>query len=235
MNRLFTFGCSYTSYAWSTWADILGQSAQEFQNWGISGTGNQFIFNSVHECHQRNLLRPGDTVIVCWTNVMRDDRYTNDWQPLGNIYTQPLYDSAWVRKWITARGCLLRDLAAIAGVKLLLESTGVNWRFLSMVPVDQIDQYTKNTSRTNHNQDLLNLYQDAITNIKPSFWQVLEHRPKLKFDLHPSPQDHLYYLDQVLPEFIVSESTRLQVAEETVTIQQAGTVSKYKKPNVIRA
>ena len=110
MNRLFTFGCSYTSYNWSTWADILGQSAQEFQNWGMLGTGNQFIFNSVHECHQRNRLQPGDTVVVCWTNAMRDDRYTNGWNTLGNIYTQPLYDPAWVRKWITERGCLLRDL-----------------------------------------------------------------------------------------------------------------------------
>ena len=231
MNRLFTFGCSYTSYSWSTWADILGQSAQEFQNWGMSGTGNQFIFNSVHECHQRNQLQPGDTVIVCWTNIMRDDRYTNDWNTLGNIYTQPLYDPAWVRKWITERGCLVRDLAAIAGVKLLLESTGVDWQFLSMVPVDQSDQYT---SRKNPNQDLLNLYQTAIANIKPSFWQVLEGRPKLKFDLHPSPTDHLYYLDQVLPEFTVSKSTRLQISQETVTIQQLETSPKYRKPNILR-
>ena len=124
---------------------------------------------------------------------------------------------------------MYKKLAAVAGVKLLLESTGVDWRFLSMVPVDQIDQYT---SQKNPNQDLLNLYQDAVVDIKSSFWQVLRHRPKLKFDLHPSPQDHLYYLDRVLPEFIVSESTWLQVAEETATIQQAGTVPEYKNPTL---
>jgi hypothetical protein len=143
-----------------------------------------------------------------------------------------LYDPVWVRKWITERGCLLRDLAAIAGVKLLLESTGVSWRFLSMVPVDQFDQYS---SQTNPNLDLLTLYQDVIVGIKPSYWQVLEGRPKLKFDLHPSPEDHLYYLDQVLPEFDIAESTRLQVTEETAIIQQTGTVPEYKKPNITRA
>jgi hypothetical protein len=232
VNRLFTFGCSYTSYAWSTWADILGQSAQEFQNWGMLGTGNQFIFNSVHECHQRNRLQPGDTVIVCWTNTMRDDRYTHVWNTLGNIYTQPLYDPAWVRKWITERGCLLRDLAAVAGVRLLLESTGVSWRFLSMVPIDQVDQYT---SQRNPSQDLLDLYQDVVVDIKPSYWQVLEGRPKLKFDLHPSPEDHLYYLDQVLPEFVIADATRLQIAQETAIIQQSGTVPKYNAPNITRA
>ena len=162
---------------------------------------------------------------------MRDDRYTNYWNTLGNIYTQPLYDPAWVRKWITERGCLVRDLAAIAGVKLLLESTGVDWRFLSMVPVDQSDQYT---SRKNPNQDLLNLYQTAIADITLSFWQVLEGRPRLKFDLHPSPTDHLYYLNQVLPEFTVSESTRLQISQETAILQQLEISPEYKKPNIIR-
>jgi hypothetical protein len=39
----------------------------------------------------------------------------------------------------------------------------------------------------------------------------------------------------VLPEFAIAESTRLQVAEETVIIQQAGTIPKYKKPNITRA
>jgi len=233
MNRLFTFGCSYTSYIWSTWADILGQSAEEFQNWAISGGGNQFIFNSVYECNQRNHFRPGDTVIVCWTNIMRDDRYTHGWQNLGNIYTQQLYDPAWVRKWITERGCLLRDLAAIAGVKSLLETSGVNWHFLSMVPIDQSDQYsdTKNTNR-----DLLQLYHDAIDNMHPSFWEVLQGRPKLKFDVHPSPMDHLYYLDQVLPEFEITQKVRLQTQQETVTIQHPDyRPPDYKKPTILRA
>ena len=28
--RLFTFGCSLTKYKWQTWADILGELAEEF-------------------------------------------------------------------------------------------------------------------------------------------------------------------------------------------------------------
>jgi hypothetical protein len=105
-----------------------------------------------------------------------------------------------------------------------------------MVPIDQTDQYT---SQRNPSQDLLDLYQDVIADIKPSYWQVLKDRPRLKFDSHPSPDDHLYYLDQVLPEFTVSDTTRLQIANETATIKQSGivpgTVLEYKKPNVIRA
>ena len=37
MSRLFTFGCSFTNYAWPTWADFLGLEFEHFENWGVSG------------------------------------------------------------------------------------------------------------------------------------------------------------------------------------------------------
>ena len=226
MKRLFTFGCSFTSYSWSTWADILGTTAEEFQNWGMSGTGNQFILASITECHQRNQFRPDDTVVVCWTNIMRDDRYTECWSTLGNIYTQPLYDPAWVRQWITERGCLIRDLAALSAVTHMLKYHGVNWRFLSMVPFDQVDQYT---AGKNPNRDLLSLYTEYLSEINPSFWEVLHDRIPLTFDVHPSPADHLQYLDRVLPEFDIPHSTRLQIQQEDAVIRSSG----YTRPNAV--
>jgi hypothetical protein len=46
MSRLFTFGCSFTNYRWSTWADCLAPEFDYFENWGQSGGGNHYIFNS---------------------------------------------------------------------------------------------------------------------------------------------------------------------------------------------
>ena len=54
MSRLFTFGCSFTSYHWPTWADILGREYDYFENWGRSGGSNQFIFNSLIEAKRLN-------------------------------------------------------------------------------------------------------------------------------------------------------------------------------------
>lgn len=34
MTRLFTFGCSFTKFFWPTWADILGQEFDYYENWG---------------------------------------------------------------------------------------------------------------------------------------------------------------------------------------------------------
>lgn len=232
MNRLFAFGCSFTSYAWSTWADILSQQASEYQNWGLLGAGNQYIFNSVFECDQRHHFQPNDTVVVCWTNVFREDRYVHQWSQLGNIYTQPLYDAQWVKKNITERGCLIRDLAYVKAVKNFLEQRKVNWRFISMVPIDQMDQYT--AGQHNHNQDVLDLYQDVIETIRPSFWQILKDRPRCQFDLHPLPADHLYYVDRVLPEFTVSDQTRQLILDEDSAIRSAGKVPPYNPPKIVR-
>jgi hypothetical protein len=70
MTRLFTFGCSFTNYRWSTWADCLAPEFDYFENWGQSGAGNHYIFNSMMEADQRHQFDEGDTVIVCWTNVL---------------------------------------------------------------------------------------------------------------------------------------------------------------------
>lgn len=233
MNRLFTFGCSYTSFNWSTWADILGNGAVEFQNWGRTGAGNHYIFNSIYECNQRNRFVPGDTVIVCWTNIMREDRYTDDWICLGNAFTQPLYDPDFLKISMTERGCLIRDLPMIAAARLLLDSTKVTWRFVNMVPIDQSDQYQKGR---NENQDVLTLYQDTVDCILPSYWEVLKKRKPIAADLHPTPAEHLKYLDTVLPEFFVSESTRLQIAQEETIIRAPGyQLSPYIIPKIVRA
>ena len=232
VNRLFTFGCSFTSYAWSTWADILGKEATEYQNWGLLGAGNQYIFNSIVECDQRSQFKSDDTVVVCWTNVFREDRYINAWMGLGNIYTQSLYDSTWVKQNITERGCLIRDLPFIKVIKNFLDQRQVNWRFISMVPIDQTDQY--NETRHNHNQDVLDLYQDVVETIKPSFWEILKGRPTVLFDLHPLPADHLYYVDQILPEFKVSDQTRQFILDEDQTIRSAGKIPPYNAPKIDR-
>ena len=54
MRRLFTFGCSYTSWNWPTWADLLGLEVEHFENWGHAGIGNRAIAERVAECHIKN-------------------------------------------------------------------------------------------------------------------------------------------------------------------------------------
>ena len=53
--RLFTFGCSFTSYHWPTWANILAYDYDiPLYNYGLNGAGNQFIFNMLMQADSFN-------------------------------------------------------------------------------------------------------------------------------------------------------------------------------------
>lgn len=268
-SRLFTFGCSFTQYHWPTWADILGKEFDEFQNWGLNGSGNYCIFNSLNECILRNNITEHDTVIIMWTNIMREDRYINNkWITLGNIYTQEPSDDnkAIIKYLLDERGYLLRDLSFIHSSKKLLENIGAKHIFLSMVPINNTDQYSISLS---DNTDIVELYKDTINFIRPSVYETIfnfdwhskpfppddltnhtvlynqiytslagsawpsfkdfinknfqgvkqniineistvlsDTSDKLRMDLHPTPIEHLQYIETVIPEFIISNSTR---------------------------
>jgi hypothetical protein len=242
MKRLFTFGCSFTQYAWPTWADVLGQQFDQYENWGKSGAGNLFIACAVSECHVKNQLGADDTVAIMWSSITREDRYfDNYWHTPGNIYSQDsLYDAAWIKKYADPRGYLIRDLSMVNLVAGFLDSLGVQYYFLSMMDLDAPETGVGNDD---NNNDILWYYEDVLKKIRPSVHKVIfnydyKTRPcdiiprtapinaknKIKWsydpknvrqDLHPSPIEHLEYLDKVLPEISIDTATRNWVTDMT--------------------
>ena len=206
MNRLITFGCSFTNYRWSTWADCLGPEFDQFENWGQSGAGNEFIFNSVMEADQRQRFTSNDTVVVCWTTATREDRYVNGrWHTLGNMFTCPIYNKDYLATHVDMQGLLIRTLAYVKAVKILLESRPCRWKFLAMADLDS-----------------LNIYNDVVDSILPSYQSVLFSNswPNRNGDPHPSPEEHLAYLDTVLPGWVTKESTRVKMREESINLNK---------------
>ncbi len=177
------------------------------------------------EADQRHKFGPGDTVIVCWTNVMREDRYTHTWQTHGNITTCKFYDDTYVRKYVTERGNLVRDMAFIKAAQAFLQTIpGIKYEFLSMCPLIYPDQY--NPNRISEDVDVPALYESVLNNIKPSYyetvlaedrntgWKLHNWNTGLK-DPHPTPVEHLAYLDWVLPDWVTNPDIRVKVVEET--------------------
>jgi hypothetical protein len=228
MKRLFAFGCSFTNYRWFTWADILGMQHDSFQNWGQSGAGNHYMFNAMMECDQRNQWTDQDTVMVCWTNVMRDDRYFEGrgWITLGNIADAQIYTKEFLADCVSERGNLLRDIALIKAAKVMLESRGVTWRFLQMCDIIQPEPWDQ---RKMNYRDITDLYQDVISCLMPSYVDVLGHQfwqhrqdqryryPGGGIDYHPMPVEHLEYLDTVLPGWVHDPRVRELVSQNDMT------------------
>jgi hypothetical protein len=226
-DRLFTIGCSFTQYwRWPTWADALGRQAKFYENWGLCGAGNSYILYSLMECHQQHRLTADDTVMIMWTNTSREDRYLkNRWQEGGNVYWSAgsTLPKDYVKNFTCERGYLIRDMANIAAAKHFLESVGCNWKFMSMVPLDHSNQ----TSGLGNNpddvvtddQDVRNLYQDVLNCIHPSVYTTLfnsdwRSRPGIPDnfdsrhrDFHPTPLEHIEYINAVFPSIIIKPET----------------------------
>jgi hypothetical protein len=228
MRRLFTFGCSFTQYwRWPTWADALGQQAEYFENWGLCGSGNSLVFYSLVECNQRNQLTSDDFVYIMWTNTSREDRYVgNRWLEGGNVYWSAGSElpTEYVKKFACERGYLIRDLTTMAAVKQLLDQWGCQYQFLSMVPFDSTNEQNElgynPGDAVGVDLDVRHLYQPILNLIKPSVYQTVfgqkwfsgngipDAYDGRRRDFHPTPTEHLQYLDHVAPGLITQASTR---------------------------
>jgi hypothetical protein len=229
--RFFSFGCSFTKYYWSTWADIVGIHIGESYNYGWPAAGNTYIASSIIEANKRHKFNSNDLVMVMWTNIAREDRYVRDgWVCAGNIYNQSHYDKNFIMNLTCPRGYFLRDMLHIESSKILLESTGCHWDFMSMVPIAQISQYD-NSLEESH--DIFEMFSDNIKIIKPSVYEVIynfdyhsrnggikiKHTDlMIRDDYHPNPAMHLEYLEKIYPYIDINSNVKEIISNTTLEL-----------------
>lgn len=249
VNRLFTFGCSFTQYwRWPTWADCVGHGRDHYENWGMCGAGNCYIFYSLMECHRRNCLGPDDQVLIMWSNTSREDRYVKDrWLEGGNVYWGTELGEGYLRRFACERGYLIRDMAVIAATKDLLDTWGCDWRWFAMAPLDQTNsdnQLGENPSMPNgDDQDVHALYSEILERIAPSVLEtvfggswftgngIADSHDGCRRDFHPTPAEHVRYLDAVAPDLITPAGRSwMQRCED---LARTGTLD-WTQPNRVR-
>lgn len=143
MRRLFAFGCSYTSYSWPTWADMLGLEFDYMENWGLSGIGNRAIAERIAEANAKHQFTKDDVVIVQWSSHLRNDfwhmnslpeRLAN-WKTAGSIFNYinaKLYDKKWISTFFFEPAYFMHTLNHVSLTQGLLESTGCTWYMTSI-------------------------------------------------------------------------------------------------------
>ena len=167
-----------------------------------------------------------------WTNTSREDRYVGDrWLEGGNIYWGTELGADYVRRFACERGYLIRDLALMAAALDLLRHWGCDWRWFTMVPLTR-------TNSTNHlgenphqttreDPDVRDLYQSVLACLLPSVletvfegaWSsghgIADINENSRRDFHPTPLEHVRYLDTVSPD-LVTETGRawMQICED---------------------
>jgi len=246
MKRLFTFGCSFTQYwRWPTWADYVAHQWPFYENWGLCGAGNSYIFYSLMECHQRHSIGPDDTVLIMWTNTSREDRYVRDrWLEGGNVYWGTVLGDRYVREFACERGYLIRDLALIAATKELLEKWRCQWRWFCMAPFDQTNSDNglgESPGRiTTQDDDVRDLYHTLFQHIQPSVlttvfngsWfsgqGIADANDPTRRDFHPTPVEHVRYIDLVASD-LANDQGRLWMQDcENLA---RGNLLRWNQPN----
>jgi hypothetical protein len=163
-----------------------------------------------------------DLVMIMFSNVTREDRYTkkDGWMTPGNLFFQYTYDKKFMEKFFCEKGYLMRDLSLIEGITRSLKETGVDYKLMSMVPFNSL----YSDSRTMEGvDDVLDLYSSTIDQIMPSVFDVIfnsnwnsrPNRPKYRAhwskeiytDNHPIAAEHLEYLLKSFPTIEFSEGT----------------------------
>jgi hypothetical protein len=146
MSKLITFGCSFTNYAWPTWADFFGLEFDEFENWGIPGIGNVAIANRVSEYLIKNTVTKNDIIVVQWSSHLRNDYHLFDrtpkgrnsaynWKTRGSIFNylnKDLYNKKWLENFFDEDSYIMLTLNAINATIALLESTECQWKMTSI-------------------------------------------------------------------------------------------------------
>lgn len=229
IDRLFTFGCSFTKFVWETWSGILAYELDvSLYNYGQSGAGNLFISNTVSQADSFYKFTNKDLIIVSWTSVVREDRWIDgSWKTPGNLYTQSFWPKKSL-KMIDPLGCLIRDIGLIHLTKSFLEKKGCQFYFFSMNDLtEDLSQFGESIGNTSGNVQscIKERYHDVLQDIQPSFYEVLWqndlHRkiiqnknicPNLS-DSHPFPLEHCRYLENTLPN-IISTDTITKVEEK---------------------
>ena len=231
--RFFAFGCSFTDYFWPTWADFvaleLGPDV-EYWNFGRTGAGNQYIANMIAQADAKFKFTKNDLVMVCWTNVAREDRVFNQkdgkpyWELPGNITSQFFYDQEWLDRYASCEDhFFLRDFASIHLVTGFLNKT--NSHQLSMVDMHTTwDHYMANNDPTPRVNIGSQCFRPNTQKIFPSFYKILWNNSldtkmlqDRKFihrnfmDGHATPEEHFEFLRKTFKEHEWSNSTQSTV------------------------
>lgn len=206
--RFFAFGCSFTAYGWPTWADLVGTHFPDrYYNYGRSGAGNFYIFQRFMQACTAHTFNKDDLVIVQWTGTMREDRYIGDkWITPGGLWNY--YPEDYIKKYVSERGFLIRDLLLITAVKRILDSIGCEYYFTSIgAMANKNELWLEGIEDVD---DLVESYKDTLSMFKPSYIDILGtgYYPRIVgggnieiTDAHPVPGEHQLYIEKVLPQW----------------------------------
>lgn len=208
MSRIFTFGCSFTSYRWPTWADII-LYGNEGCNFGVSGGGFDSILYRMMESDRRYVFTPKDKIIVVFTTPIRWDMIIDHrWTQYGQILNNTELNKH-EGKLYTIEGLVFKSFYNIQLIKDYLEHRNLNYVFGSVndlyknlgnffETVDVTNETNKLISHIKNNVEIKLIdFKTYMGNGKES-WEVSKYFKDYNSEYHPRPITYFNWVNDVL-------------------------------------
>lgn len=197
MARLFTFGCSYSSYCWPTYANLLSLEYDNKGdgNWAMSGLGNRAIAERLAEAHAKHRFTKDDTIIVQWSSHIRHDWWHQTslpdrmvgWKTYGSIFNYhnvKLFDKNWVDTFFFEPAYMMHTFNHIMLVQNMLDSIGCTWYMTSIGDIRNMGNDLRQ-----HNDKYGELTQ-LVKNVDAPGYTVYSITPELEIYNKPIWEDH---------------------------------------------
>lgn len=207
--RVFAFGCSFTNYVHTTWADIIAHQMpnSKYYNFGKSGMGNLGISSRIAEANTKFKFNETDLVLVMYSTMYREDRWIEGkWETHGNVFNQGYYDKSFVKNYVDPIGCMIRDLSLIE----------LSSKYVKSLPCDSLilrastlkDECPTDVENTELIEQVKETYSELWNSFPTSLYEVLAPNgwrdgverisDGNKFlDNHPTPAGYYTYLRHI--------------------------------------
>lgn len=163
--RFFSFGCSFTKYAWPTWADIIGTNYKIHHNFGNRGAGNYYIASKLYETHLTYKIKKEDVVIVMLSSANRLDIYDENlgrFNLNGNIYnSENIFGKKFVNEVWNDTHSIWNTWFSVQTIKTLLESIGCRYKIIEAFGLLNTDFGVK-LKITNSIENLIKDYTNCV-------------------------------------------------------------------------
>jgi hypothetical protein len=218
MKRFFAFGCSYTSYSYATWADLIGIHFKEYYNYGRAGCSNAYIMNRVVEANEMYQFNPEtDYVVVMLTGFGRFSylpRQSN-WQTKGDLYsynhntkdpvTTEFVNNMWSDDWAVYQSWIAISVIkqCLKGIKHKIVMGIDNSSYLNGTAEvsDFMLPYADEIYSSLDNDLILDCWKKENSYDDSPYWEDIEH-----VDGHPSTDVYLKYIKEMFPEYYTIKS-----------------------------
>lgn len=228
MNRIFTFGCSFTNYAWLTWADIILYNNEGY-NLGRPGAGYDYILYRLLEADRKFNFTKDDEIIILLTEPLRldvilEENNIIEWQTHGLALTSKFAE--FNNKVFCVDGILYKSYNNILLMNNYLKSRNLKFNIFSITNLfENPNIYYKYNNFSKNLLELMSYVKNNVDIKYPSYSLFFKDKEygwnRTKYlidsggywDAHPRPKDHFYWVKNVLLKYV---DIKININEELI-------------------